>query len=409
MDILKIIGHKNELFKEDISNHEPEIKEMVSVPTAIKPDWNALRKEFPVAGNFIYFNHAAIAPVSVSVKNKVDECLEKYSLKGIVCNQEYIDMADETRQLAAMLINAKTSEIAYVKNTTQGIQIAANGIRWESGDNVLIPSNEFPANVFPWLNLSVRGVETRFIPVRDGRFTAADIARYIDKHTRAVSVSAVSFTNGFRSNLDEIGRLCRDHDIFFIVDAIQALGAVEVDVRKSNIDILSADAHKWLLGPQGIGITFVSDAVLDKLDVSNLGYRSMTNENEYLNYNLRLKKDATRFEEGTLNIIGIAGLNASLTMLLSVGIPAIEERLTELNDALINSLTERGYIIKSPLKSNERSGILSFYHNEIATETIYQNLIKGNVVCAQRDGAVRISPHFYNNLEDIDGFLKALI
>ena len=381
---------------------------MNSVIATGNPDWNALRSQFPVADNFIYLNHAAIAPISLNVKKQIDECLEKYSLCGIVCNREFLDIADETRKLAARLINARPSEITFVKNTTQGIQIAANGIRWKRGDNVIIPGNEFPANVFPWLNLSKMGVETKFIPVKDGRFTAGDIAPYIDKQTRAVSVSAVSFTNGFRCNLAEIGKLCKENGIFFIVDAIQALGAVEVDVSKSKIDILSADAHKWLLGPQGIGISYISDAVLEKLDVSNLGYRSMANEDEYLNFNIRLKEDASRFEEGTLNLIGIVGLKASLEMLMTIGIPTIEKRLSDLNNVFIKNLTERGYIIKSPLNRNERSGILSFNHKKISTEMIYENLFKARVVCALRDGAVRISPHFYNNLEDMSGCLEAL-
>ena len=148
--------------------------------------------------------------------------------------------------------------------------------------------------------------------------------------------------------------------------------------------------------------------MLENLDVSNLGYKSMINDNDYLNYNIRLKSDASRFEEGTLNIIGIVGLKASLEMLLSIGIPAIEKRIAELINVLVQNLTEHGYVIKSPLSQTDRSGILSFFHNKIATDTICQNLLKAGVVCAQRDGAVRISPHFYNNHKDINGFLNGL-
>jgi len=372
------------------------------------PDWDVLRSLFPVAQNYIYFNHAAVSPTSLIVKKQISDCLEKYCFNGIICNKEFLDLADQTRILAAQLINAKPSEIAFVKNTTQGIQLAANGIRWQKGDNVLIPENEFPANVFPWLNLSRQGVRTRIIPLTGGRFTVKDLEQYIDKKTKAVSLSAVSFTNGFRSDLKEIGQLCKDRGIFFIVDAIQALGALEVDVSQCNVDLLSADAHKWLLGPQGIGISYISDAMLEHLDVSNLGYKSMIDDSDYLNYKIRLKSDASRFEEGTLNIIGIVGLRASLEMLLSIGIKSIEKRISELINILIQNLTERGYLIKSPLRDNERSGILSFYHNKIATDKIYQNLFKARVVCAKRDNAVRLSPHFYNNLKDINIVLDAL-
>lgn len=359
-----------------------------------QPDWDGLRRQFPVADKYIYFNHAAIAPLSLVVKKQISESLGLYCENGIVCNREFLEIADYTRDLAARLVGAKTSEIAFIKNTTQGILIAANGIRWKSGDNVLIPEKEFPANVYPWLNLARRGVEVKFVPMKNGRFSADDVYRCVDKRTRALSVSAVSFTNGFRCNLVEIGRLCKDKRIFFIVDAIQALGAIEVDVKKTNIDLLSADAHKWLLGPQGIGILYVSENSLENLDVSNLGWKSMEDEGNYLNYEIRLKSNATRFEEGTLNILGIVGLKATLEMLLEIGIPTIQKRVLELTNFLIKNLKEYGYMMKSSMNINERSGIFAFCHKDLPTEVIYQKLLRANVVCAQRDGAVRISPHF---------------
>ena len=171
----------------------------------------------------------------------------------------------------------------------------------------------------------------------------------MDERTRAISVSAVSFTNGFRCDLDEIGQLCKDRGVFFIVDAIQALGALEVNVKKSKIDLLSADAHKWLLGPQGIGFAYISKSMLDHLRVSNLGYKSMLNENEYLDRSIRLKPDASRFEEGTLNITGIIGLKASLELLLSIGISKIEKRLFEIADLLSDKLLSKDFVIKSPM------------------------------------------------------------
>jgi len=371
-------------------------------------NWDKLRHQFPVTRNYIYFNHAAITPLSQSVKKEISKCLEQYCENGIVCNQEFIDIVEYTRKLAARLISAKASEIAFIKNTTQGILIAANGIRWKKGDNVLIPEKEFPANVYPWLNLAKRGVEVRFIPVKNGRFSVTDICRYIDKKTRALSLSAVSFLTGFRCDLVEIGRLCKNHGIFFIVDAIQALGAIEVNVKKCFIDLLSADAHKWLLGPQGIGILYVSENILESLDVSNLGWKSMRNEQNYLNYEIRMKSNAARFEEGTLNIMGIVGLKASLEMILGLSIPFIEKRILRLNDMLVRGLTEHGYIIKSPKNLKERSGILTFYHDVFSTKIIMNKLFQKNIVCSQRDGAVRISPHFYNNKTDIKEFLKTL-
>jgi len=384
------------------------VDESHGVENSAQTDWELLRFQFPVAKQYVYFNHAAVAPLSLSVRKQIAVCAARFCEKGIVCNSEFLGVADTTRQLAAQLINAERSQIAFVKNTTQGILVVANGIRWEKGDNVVIPEKEFPANVYPWLNLSRKGVETRFVPLKYGRFTDEDIYRRVDKRTRAVSVSAVSFTNGFRCDLEKIGQLCKNEGIIFVVDAIQALGALEIDVGKSHVDVLAADSHKWLLGPQGIGILYVSAAAMDKLEVSNLGWKSMEDEGDYLNYDIRLKQSAARFEEGTLNIVGIAGLKASLEMLLGIGIPFIQRRILALNDTIIQNLSDRGYAVKSSLSPGERSGILSFMHQDIPTEKLYAKLFENDVVCAHRDGAIRISPHFYNNDVDILRFVKAL-
>lgn len=375
---------------------------------SVMPDWEALRVQFPVTRNYIYFNHAAIAPISQKVQEQVSSCMQKYCEYGIVCNREFLDIVEDTRRLAAQFINAHPSEIAFVKNTTQGLLLAANGIEWKRGDNVVIPEREFPANVFPWLALERRGVEVRFAPLINGTYTLDNIRRVVNERTRAISVSAVSFIDGFRCNLAEIGRFCKEREIFFVVDAIQALGAVDVDVKGCHIDLLSADSHKWLLGPQGIGIAYVSKNALDALTVSNMGWMSMTEESDHLRYDIRLRPCAARFEEGTLNIFGIVGLKAALEMLSGIGLPAIYDRILELTDSLVTGLTERGYEVRSSMKLSERSGIVSFTHVQLPVKDIYRKLYERNVVCALRDNAIRISPHFYNNGNDINRFLDIL-
>jgi selenocysteine lyase/cysteine desulfurase len=375
---------------------------------SLATDWDSYRVQFPVTQDFVYFNHAAIAPISLAVKEQMARCMQKYCEYGIVCNREFLDIVEETRVLAARLVHSEPSEIAFVKNTTQGLLLAAHGIDWNRGDNIVIPDKEFPANVFPWLALARKGVEVRFVPLRNGRFTVEDIAHLVDQSTKAVSVSAVSFVNGFRCNLQEIGQFCADKGIFFIVDAIQALGAVEVDVKECHVDFLSADSHKWLLGPQGIGIAYLSPRAISEFHVSNMGWKSMVDEADHLRYDIRLKPGAARFEEGTLNIFGIIGLESTLEMLSDIGLDAVQDRILELTDLLAARLEERGYEVRSPMKRSERSGILSFSHEEYSGEEIYHLLFDANVVCALRDGAVRISPHFYNNTKDIDNFIKAL-
>ena len=235
-----------------------------------------------------------------------------------------------------------------------------------------------------------------------------DVERLVDKRTKAISVSAVAFGNGFRCNLSEIGKLCKDKGILFVVDGIQALGAMDLKVTESFVDVLSADAHKWLLGPQGIGILYVSDRALEKLNVSNLGWRSMEGESDYLDYTIRLKAGAPRFEEGTLNVMGIAGLKASLEMILNIGISKIEKRIIYLCDLISGGLTRNGYDLKSPMERGERSGILNFAADKVPSQEIMDKLKDAGVVCAIRDGGVRVSPHFYNDESDINSFFKIL-
>ena len=375
---------------------------------SLATDWNSYREQFPVTRDFIYFNHAAIAPISVAVKEEIARCMQKYCEYGIVCNREFLDIVEQARVLAASVVHAEPSEVAFVKNTTQGLLLAAQGIDWERGDNIVIPDKEFPANVFPWLALARKGVEVRFVPLRNGRFAVEDIANLVNQKTKAVSVSAVSFVNGFRCNLQEIGQFCAEKGIYFIVDAIQALGAVEVDVMKCHVDLLSADSHKWLLGPQGIGIAYLSPRAISEFHVTNMGWKSMVDEADHLRYDIRLKPGAARFEEGTLNIFGIVGLKSTLQMLSNIGLDAVQDRILELTALLATRLEDRGYEVKSSMKLSERSGILSFSHEEYSAKEIYHTLFDANVVCALRDGAVRISPHFYNNTEDIGNFMEAL-
>jgi selenocysteine lyase/cysteine desulfurase len=327
---------------------------------------------------------------------------------GAVNYRRWIKTAEETRALVASMINAHPDEIAFVKNTTHGILIAANGIRWRSGDNVIITDAEFPANVYPWLNLSRLGVQTRFARERDGRIPFEEIERLVDDRTRAISISFVEFVTGYRNDLKRIGELCRDKDIIFVVDAIQGMGALQIDVKDCNVDILSADAHKWLLGPEGIACFYCSKERLDDIESINVGWMSVVDESNYLDYDLTLKPDARRFEEGSYNMLGIHALHASVRMLLDIGVSNIERRILSLTDLLAQGLLEKGYRIVSPMGEGERSGILSFWSGRFPSGKLREMLFENGVVTAHRSGYVRVSPHFYNSEEEIQKLLDLL-
>jgi len=315
---------------------------------------------------------------------------------------------DETRAKLARLINAGVDEVAFVKNTTQGLLIAANGIDWREGDNVVTASVEFPATVYPWLNLARQGVETRFVREKEARIPLEDIKRMIDHRTRAVSISFVEFASGFRNDLEAIGQICEERGILFIVDAIQGLGALDIDVKKCKIHIMSSDGHKWLMGPEGCGCFYCSREVLDKLTPNNVGWNSVINESAYLDYNLVLRPDAQRFEEGSLNIMGIYALGAAVGLILEIGIQNIESRVLALTDFLIERLSGKGYRIVSSLVPKERSSIVCFRSDKHSSAELCRRLVDNKIIVSDRANSVRVSPHFYNSEQEIEQMIEML-
>lgn len=371
-------------------------------------DIEEIRNGFPVTRNWIYMNHAGIAPISRSVYRAMDDMLRDVARNGMANLREWDDVCARTREAAARLMGANASEIAFVKNTSEGILLVANGLVWRHGDNVVIPDRGFPANVYPWLNLQPRGVEVRRVPEVDGRIPLNDLLNAVDDRTRVLSVSSVEFASGFRHDLREIGRFCKSRGVLFLVDVIQSLGALSLDVADAEIDFVSADAHKWLLGPEGIGVFYCSHRARKHLRVLNLGWANVVEPRDFLSYDTTLLPDAQRFECGTLNTVGIHGLRAGLDLLHRVGIENIEARVLSLTDQLCAGLEENGYRVLSSRARGERSGIVVFHHSRIDTESIFRKLTGARVVCAIRGGGVRLSPHFYNTEEEVDRVLEAI-
>ncbi len=367
-----------------------------------------IRAEFPVVRKWIYMNHAGIAPISQSVYRAMNGYLRDVASNGMTEVEAWRKAEVRTRKLAARLIGARPSEIAFVKNTTEGILAVANGLRWRSGDSVVIADRGFPANVYPWLNLASRGVETRMVPEVDGRIRLEDLLGAVEEHTRVISISSVEFASGFRHDLKTIGAFCKDRDILFFVDAIQSLGALGLDVAEAAIDFASADAHKWLLGPEGTGIFFCSRRAMKRLRVVNLGWASVVNPRDFLSYDTTPLSDAQRFECGTLNRVGMYGLKACFDLIHTTGIEEIEARVLMLTDQLCAGLEEKGYTVVSSRRPEEKSGIVVLRHSDITSEALYEKLYEANIVGAVRGGGLRLSPHFYNTEEEVDRVLDVL-
>ena len=365
------------------------------------------RKEFPIAKNYIYLDHSGVAPMSLRVKSAIEMFVGESAEGGAFHYPKWAQQINGTRSACARLINAGPDELAFVKSTSHGLSIVAEGLDWKPGDNVLIYEKEFPSNIYPWLNLKRKGVEVRIIPSREGRILIDDIERLIDSKTKLLAISSVQFSNGFRIDLKKVGALCRKNNVLFCVDAIQSLGVIPMDVKEYNVDFLSADAHKWLLGPEGIGIFYCRRELAERLSPPLIGWKCVRNEFDFDHPDFCLKTDARRFEEGSMNLLGIFGLGAAVDLLLEVGIKNIETRVLGLGEVIIREAEQRGYLVRTPKARSERGGNVTFSGNFDPAAT-RDRLREKRILINVRGGGLRVSPHFYNTEEEILAFFRAL-
>ena len=369
----------------------------------------SVREEFPIKRNRVYLNNASIGPLSNPVIAAVNTFMADVRDNGRNNYPQWCERADHViKSHIAEMIGAKKSEIAFIKNTTEGILIVANGIDWQPGDNVIIADIEYPSNVYCWMNLKKRGVQIRWIRGREGRFTADDIEALMDSHTRLVSLSAVQFSNGFRLDLEKVGELCRARQVLLNLDAIQLLGALHLDVSRYHIDFLSAGGHKWLMAPIGTGIFYCRQNSMAQLHPANVGYHSVDKSEDDINYDLTFKPHAGRFEEAIVNFPGIWGLDAAVDMITRLGTRRIEEHILKLTRLAYEGLKPRDYQVVSSFEDTERSGIFCFRHPSLPTQQIFERLQDANIHLAIRAGALRMSPSFYNDEDEVNAMLAAL-
>ncbi|SVB34700.1 uncharacterized protein METZ01_LOCUS187554 [marine metagenome] len=366
-----------------------------------------IRKEFPVTEELIFFDHARVAPLPERVRKVVTTFVEDATRFGTAHYETWMIGIEQSRKSFARLINAGTDEVAFVKNTSEGLSIVANGLDWKSGDNVVIPDIEFPANVYPWWNLKRLGVETRMVHAVEGRVLFDDLVKQVDARTRLISISSVECNSGFRCDLNRIGAFCKEKDILFCVDAIQSLGILTIDVKRDHIDFLSADGHKWMLSVEGLGGFYISREVLEKVYPVTVGWGNMVNAADYMNYEFVFRPDAQRFEEGSPNTMSIHAFGAALDLLLETGIENIEQRVMALGDTILEQLQRRGLNIYSSTRPEERSGNIAFVMNQDISR-LYEWMLENKVKLTVRDGLVRLSPHFYNSEEEVLRFFDLL-
>jgi selenocysteine lyase/cysteine desulfurase len=385
------------------------------LPPTNLPHYIGNPDEFPILRACDFFNHAGVSPLPRRAADALRRFADQYERRAYLDSGFYRDV-ETLRRSAAALINATAEEIAFVKNTSEGIATVAAGLDWRAGDRIVTTAVEYPANMYPWMDVANRhGVElvtvpevtrddgSRIVPL-EAILTAADHWR-----TRLVALSHVEYASGQRHDLAAVGRFCRDRQILFCVDAIQSMGVLPLDVRAMNIDFCAADGHKWLLGPEGAGVFFCRRELLTQIRPLSIGWMNVVNDQDYAHYDFILKPDARRFECGTHNLPGLLALKASVELLQQIGSDAIAARLKALTDHAISGLTARGYQIVSPRQSEEWSGILSFTSPTHDHQAIWRTLrTEHNTELALREGRLRISAHIYNTHEQIDRLLAHL-
>lgn len=370
-------------------------------------DFGKYRSEFPITEAYTFMNHAAISPLSQRVVHAVRSLLHEFSHHGIAHYPKWIRRIAEVRESFARLIHCGPREIAFVGNTSEGLSAIASGLTWKDGDGILVPRPEFPANIYPWMNLERHGVKVHFIERKEGRFGVKEIHKVLRPGTKLISVSSVDFATGFYCDLEALGDFCRKKGLLFCVDAIQSLGIIPMDVKGFGIHFLAAGGHKWLLSTMGCGVLFIDSDVNDLVHPDRVGWKSVVDEMDFFRIHFDMKPDALRFESGSMNVVGVYALGEAIELLLELGIERIQNHVLAINNLLLTGLMERKFRIASPLGEGERSGILSFFPPS-DPKSLFDFLTDRKITVSLRNHLIRLSPHFYNTKEDVQRFFNVL-
>ena len=369
---------------------------------------------FPVTRNCIYLNHAADGPLPLPTARTMHTYIDDASRFGNVNASRWNMYEQGAHRRLANMLNVRTDQIAMTASTGDGLMHIAGGLNWQNGDSIVTAEGEFPSNVYPWLNLQAQGVQVHFVKMHEHRIRVEDVLTHIDERTRLVSLSLVEFSTGFRNDIATIARHCHERGILCGIDAMQALGALDIDIQQLSVDFLASAAHKWLLGMRMAGILYVSDALLAQLRPARRGWFSVATPFDYFAYDQSLKQGAARFEYSSPNRVPIVALDASLGLFESIdgGMQAVEARILGLTNYAIKGLEGLGYPVISPQGAGERSGIICFQpypaRQDVTPRHIVDELAARQIYVAARGTVARISPHFYNTTEDIDALLNAL-
>lgn len=366
-----------------------------------------IRANYPhIEAGHIYLNHAAISPLSLRIQKAINHFLLDRQAGEIDNFMLWEEQVESVRRMTASLIHAPSAQqISFCGNTSDAISAVTEGLHWVEGDEVILNTHEFPSNVQPYRILESKGVRIIYAdPGPAGVISRELIEAHISPRTRCVSLSAVQFLSGFRAGLKEIGELCREHDLIFVVDGIQALGATDIDVQACHIDALCTGCHKWLMAPMGIGFLFLSDRLQKVLRPYKTGWLSVAEPWELTNFDQQWKPICAHLESGTQNMTGLTGLHESLRTFMEYGLTNIYSEVRSLTDYLYERLSEiEGVTLVTSAESASRAGIVSFTARQLPdVEQEVQRLRKKKISISAREQLYRISPHYYSLRSEID-------
>lgn len=374
------------------------------------PDFSS---DFSIDSNIIYLNHAAVAPWPQATAQAIQAFTTQNSLFGATHYPQWIETEHSLKLKLSQLINSPSeNNIALVKNTSEALSFVASGLDWDAGDSIVIAREEFPSNRIVWQSLEKLGVTIKLVSLYDNQVQYSpedNLLAAIDHSTRLLSVSSVQYADGLRMDLKKLGQYCQQNNILFCVDAIQSLGALNMDVQDIEADFVMADGHKWLISPEGLGVFYCRDTILEQLTPSQFGWHMTEDLYNFDALNWTPAKTARKFECGSPNMLGVHALHSSVSLILKHGIEQIEQQVLKNTQYLSDKLAQIPDIqIISDQSLKRRSGIIAFRHNNLSSDLLYNLLMEKNVICAMRHGNVRFSPHYYTSNAVMDQGVEIL-
>ncbi len=368
-----------------------------------------LQAEFKLTDEITYLNHAAVSPWPTSTTNAITEFAVENNIYGATYYPKWNEVESNLRSNLALLINApKPDDIALVKNTSEALSMVAYGLQWQPDDNIVTSDEEFPSNRIVWESLSNKQVKLKQVSLKNNPEDALIAA--CDEHTRLLAISSTQYSTGITLDLVKLGQACKDSNILFCVDAIQTIGALQFDVQKIQADFVMADGHKWMLAPEGLALFYCNEKIRSKLKLNEFGWHMTEDMYNFASKDWAIAGSGRRFECGSPNMLGIHGFNASIALLLKIGMDKVEKLLLDNTEYLFSLLRKNKEIeIITPQIKEQYAGIVNFKHSKRESSELFSHLWSNNIICAQRGEGIRFSAHFYTSKESIKRAVDLLI